>query len=80
MKRGKLEGRGVGHRQVGAGLLTAGLIGTSRLGGTRLVLAEAKQLNILVHRVMQLALTQGPAGELTTPWRSTAKVRPMLPT
>jgi len=31
--------------------------------------AQAKTLNVLAHRVHQVSLTQGPAGDLTKPWR-----------
>jgi multiple sugar transport system substrate-binding protein len=31
--------------------------------------AQTKTLNVLAHRVHQLSLTQGPAGDLTKPWR-----------
>jgi multiple sugar transport system substrate-binding protein len=70
MEQGKTGGRGIGRREVSAGLLGAGLLGTLALRGVRPVRAEGKQLNILAHRVMQLALTQGPAGDLTAPWRA----------
>ncbi|MBL8654410.1 MAG: extracellular solute-binding protein, partial [Alphaproteobacteria bacterium] len=45
---------------VGAAALATGM-GSAR--------AQAKTLNILAHRVHQVSLTQGPAGDLTKPWR-----------
>ena len=43
--------------------------GVGALGATWPLQAADKKLNILCHRVHQTSLTQGPAGDLTKPWR-----------
>ena len=39
------------------------------LAGARSSIAATKKLNVLCHRVHQLCLTTGAAGDLTEPWR-----------
>jgi len=45
------------------------LAGTAFLAGARPGLAADRKLNVLCHRVHQLCLTTGAAGDLTQPWR-----------
>jgi multiple sugar transport system substrate-binding protein len=52
------------RRVLGASLATAGLL--NGVGGAR---AASHTLNVLCHRVHQLCLTTGVAGDLTAPWR-----------
>ncbi|MGF1626579.1 MAG: extracellular solute-binding protein [Alphaproteobacteria bacterium] len=45
------------------------LAGTALAAVGRPALAQSRTLNILAHRVHQLSLTEGAAGDLTAPWR-----------
>jgi len=49
-----------------------GLGAAALAAAPRLARAQAKTLNILAHRVHQLSLTTGPAGDLTKAWRDGA--------
>jgi multiple sugar transport system substrate-binding protein len=51
-------------------LLGSAMAGTAFLAAGRPALAQSRTIDVLAHRVHQLALTTGPAGDLTEPWRT----------